>query len=743
MSCASCVTTVEQALRDTSGVSSATVNYADQSATVITTGEVEALVRAIKKSGYDATWLATDDPGSESDIQQQVSRLAVDLKTALTQSIIALSLGVCLMLDVWFHYFPALHLPTVEAQASWVVIGLLTFGVTWFCGGHFFRGAWSAARHGTATMDTLIAVGTGAAWIYSMLVILFPSVVSEASRHHYFEAVAFIIGFINLGKALETYSRGKASLAVRKLLELAPKTATRMEQGQEVEIAVASVRVGDKLRIHPGETIPVDGEILSGVSSIDESMLTGESLPLDKTAGDAVITGTTNQQGSLVIQAGKVGRDTVLARMVRLVREAQNSKPRIGRLVDQVAAVFVPLVILVAIVTALTWWFVGPEPRLSHALVATMSVLIIACPCALGLATPMSIMLGMGRAASGGMLIRNSEALQTASKLTTIVVDKTGTLTEGKPVVTRVIADVALNDMLRVAWSLERLSEHPLARAVVDYCVDPNDTATTALMPGEVQAFAVKPGAGVHGVLDGEQVAAGNLDYLSSLGMVIDTMPGSDTRSALQTQPAGTAIYIGRGDSLIGLIEVFDPPRDSAAAAVKTLHGLGLGVIMLTGDNPNSAGRVARGVGLDEFHANMAPDEKLAFVRSLQQQGERVGMVGDGINDALALSVADVGFAMGGGTDIAIESADVTLLSDQLGGVAGAVLLSRRILNNIYQNLVGAFAYNIILIPVAAGVLFPTLGLLINPVFAGLAMAASSLTVVANASRLKWVSVAG
>ena len=802
MSCASCVSSIEQALSNTPGVTSASVNYADQSASVRFAGSPEQLVAAVKQLGFDATWheAGADESGLsaiEYDIEVQEERLARELRASLSKAGIALMMGIVLLLNE--HVLRFLPMPSSAAEMSvetsvetgsmaalfinnfWLLFGLLLLGIMWFSGGHFFRGAWSAAKHAKATMDTLIAMGTGAAWVYSMLVIALPGLFPELSRHYYFDAAVLIIGFINLGKALESHARGKTSLAIKKLLTIAPKTALRIEGDIETEIAIAEVLMGEHLRIHPGETIPVDGSVIDGASSVDESMLTGESIPLDKSAGDALVAGTINQYGTLVMRADKIGRDTLLARMVRLVREAQNSKPRIAHLVDQIASVFVPVVLLVAIITALSWWLLGPEPRLSHALITSMSVLIIACPCALGLAIPMSIMVGMGRAASEGILIRKGEALQAAKRITTLIVDKTGTLTEGKPEVTQVhvtsehvasehvasehVASehVALDErsdkpadkqskeqeMLGLAYGLEKLSEHPLARAVVTYCEAQESTAA------EVVNFSIIPGMGVRGDLllqqglaapskepqeeqqaepQLERVAAGSLACLEALGMTCP--PG------LQADTAGSLIYVGRGTRVLGFVELFDAPRASAAAVITRLHNMKVRLVMLSGDREQPAARVARELGIDEYHAGMPPEAKLAFVQQLQQGGDCVGMVGDGINDALALSAADVSFAMGGGTDVAIDSADIALLSDDLSGIIRAILLSRRILRNIYQNLTGAFAYNIILIPVAAGLLFPITGLLIDPIYAGLAMAASSVTVVTNASRLKFLSIA-
>jgi len=715
MSCASCVATVERALAQTDGTAEAVVNFAEETATVVTSASSAQLIAAIKAVGYNAT------EGVIESIEDKEIKIAALLHRARIQSAVALLAGGCLMLGMWLDL-----LPPLQDQPFWLVTGGLVAAVMIFSGWHFFQGAFKAASHGSTTMDTLIALGTGMAWIYSMLIILLPDLVPAESRHLFFEAAVFIIGFVGLGKALESQAKGKTSLAVRKLLDLAPKFTLRIEAGIDKRVAVASLEVGDLLRIRPGETIPVDGLVVDGASSVDESMLSGESIPVDKQPGSQLTAGTLNQYSMLVMRAERLGGDTVLANIVRLVRRAQNSKPAIGRITDQIAAVFVPVVLLLAIITTLAWGFFGPEPALSYAIVTGMSVLIIACPCALGLAIPMSIMVGVGRAASAGLLFRNSEALQAASKLTTIVVDKTGTLTNGKPQVTSVVNFIKGQPLLEIAYSLERLSEHPLAQAVVNYCEEREAQHQI------VTQFSIAPGGGVQGLIDDVAVAVGNYDYMQTQGM---------TKNLKALDFAETIIYVGRQDQVLGYFSLFDSLKVDSLAAVEHLQSLGLKVVMLTGDNVATASQVAAQLSLDDFFAGVAPDAKLAHIHKLQAAGERVGMVGDGINDALALSAADVGFAMGQGADVAIESADVALLSNSVLGVGRAIKLSRLTLRNIYQNLVGAFAYNILLIPVAAGVLYPLMHQLINPVFAGMAMAASSVTVVLNANRLRLIAL--
>lgn len=716
MSCASCVRVVEMALRETQGVVTANVNFADSSAFVVTRGDPERLVEAVSQSGYGAGLRDALD-----DIEGREAALRTNFISALTRSSVSLGLGLILMSNMYFDF-----LPDVESRVFWATACLLVLGVMIYSGGAFFRGAVTAARHFSTTMDTLIAIGTGAAWSYSMLVVVMPAWIPESSHHLYLEAVLFIIGFINLGKAFELNARNKTSIAIRKLLSLQPETALRISDGREETVPVASLIPGDRLRLPPGAAVPVDGRVINGLSSIDESMLTGESIPADKQPGDRLVGGTINLTGSLVMEVLKVGRDTVLSSIISLVREAQNSKPRIGRTVDKIAAIFVPMVLFTAFLTALSWLIFGPVSELSYVIMTTLSVLVIACPCALGLAIPMSIMVGMGRIAGEGVLIRDSESLQTASKLTTVVMDKTGTLTTGKHEVTRVWSDIDLRQQLSIATSLERLTEHPLAQSIVAYC------SALQIEEYQVENFEIAPGGGVLAWLDGTKVAVGNLVCLNSLGMELPQGAAQDTGD-------NTVVYVGRGSQIVGGIELTDQPRTSALEAVQRLETMGVKVVMLTGDNERSAVKITNQLGIDEYHAALQPEDKLDYIRACQDRGERVGMVGDGINDALALSVADVGFAMGKGTDIAVGSADVVLLGADLTDVAKCMHLSKRVLRNIHQNLVAAFTYNIVLIPVAAGVLYPAFGLLIDPMFAGLAMVASSATVVGNAGRLRLV----
>ena len=726
MSCAGCVNAVETALASVEGTRSVAVNFADQSASIVSQADMQSLISAVSKAGYDAK------AQGYADNEARAVQLEEELRSAFRESSVALIAGAGLMLGMWFDLYP----PQSD-QLFWVGVSLAVAVVLFYSGRHFFSAAFNALTHGVMTMDTLIVLGTSTAWLYSTIIILWPELVPLQSRHLFFEAAVLIIGFVGLGKALESNAKGKTSLAISQLINLQPSTAIKVETSTtgvltESEVPVSSLVVGDTVRLLPGQAIPVDGVVLQGASSIDESMLTGESLPVEITEGARVVAGTINQQGMLLISATEIGDKTVLAGIVNLIRDAQNSKPEIGRITDRVASVFVPVVIIISIVTALVWLIYGPEPRVAYAVSTAMAVLIIACPCALGLAIPMSIMVGIGRAAGEGLLIKNSDALQAASKLTTVVMDKTGTLTEGKPgivgfeVSEKYQADE--HDVLRIAYSLEKLSEHPLARGVVAYC----DAMGAEFPTAKVSNFIVDPGAGVKGEIDGDMVAVGHAGYMASHHMA---MP--EGTFGAEMCPA-TNIYVGLGKRVIGVFHLRDQIKADSEASIRMLRDLGLKVVMLTGDNQEVARDISEQLGAVQFVAEMSPEEKLDYIRGLQNAGETVGMVGDGINDALALSTADVGFAMGCGTDIAIESADVALLSNSVGGVAKAILLSRYCLRNIYQNLVGAFGYNLLLIPLAAGAFFPWFGWLINPAFAGIAMAASSITVVTNANRLRF-----
>ena len=715
MSCAGCVRSVEEALAAVPGVEEASVNFAEHTADV--RGEVapEELVRAVKEAGYDAAELR----GAEDESAKEEAE-AAHYRGLLQRAAMAGAAGALLMAGTMGGL-----LPVVEAAPwLWLAIGVGVLAVMAHAGGHFYSGAWKAFRVHNANMDTLIALGTGAAWVYSMAVAAFPEAVPSLARHAYFEASALILAFINLGQALEMRARGRTSAAIRRLLGMQPRTARVVRDGQEQDVAIEEVGLDETVRVRPGERIPVDGTILDGESAVDESMLTGEPMPVSKGPGDSVAGGTTNTTGSFLFRAERIGEDTALARIIKLVRQAQASKPAIGRLADRVAAVFVPAVLLIAIATFLAWYNVGPDPVVSYALVATVTVLVIACPCALGLATPLSLMVGVGKAAESGILIRRGESLQQAGAITTVVLDKTGTVTEGAPAVTEVIAAGDEGELLRLAAAAEAGSEHPLASAVLAAA------RARGITPPKAEGFEAESGRGVTARLDGQALFVGRPDEAS---LTEDWQQRVETARSRGETP----ILVTADGVPAGLLIIADPVREDSAAAIRRLHERGIRVALVTGDHETTARAVAGQVGIDTVFAGVPPEAKAERVADLQGGGEVVAMVGDGINDAPALARADVGFAIGSGTDVAIESADITLMRASLHGVAEAVAISRATVRNIKQNLFGAFIYNSIGIPVAAGVLYPATGLLLSPIIAGAAMAASSVTVVTNANRLR------
>jgi len=625
----------------------------------------------------------------------------------------------------------------IAADVSvWLQFALSTPVVLWG-GWPFFQRGWTSVRTRNLNMFTLIALGTGVAYAYSVVATLLPGLFPESLRTMggrpavYFEAAAVIVTLVLLGQVLELKARGKTAGAIRALLDRAPKTARRLEDGNETDVPLEAVMVGDRLRVRPGDAVPVDGTVETGASTIDQSMLTGEPLPVEVGPGDAVTGGTLNRTGAFVMRAERVGRDTMLAKIVQLVAEAQRSRAPIQSLADRVAGVFVPAVVAVAVVTALVWGLVGPEPRLAFALVNAVAVLIIACPCALGLATPMSIMVGIGRGALAGVLVRNAAALDRLERVDTVVVDKTGTLTEGKPQLVRV-AGADETDLLRLAASLERASAHPLAESIVA------GAAARGIGLTEAEAVESQDGLGIVGTVDGRRVVLGNAALMAREGIDVEL---DDARAA---QEAGeTTVFVAADGAALGLLGVADPVKTSAPSAIAELHRAGLRIVMLTGDTRTTAEAVARRLGIDEVIAGVLPDGKADAVADLQAAGRVVAMAGDGVNDAPALARADVGIAMGTGADVALESADVTLLGGDLAGLVRARRLSAATMRNIRQNLTFAFLYNTLGVPIAAGVLYPVFGLLLSPIIASAAMSLSSVSVVGNALRLRTVKLSG
>ncbi|SDJ97134.1 heavy metal translocating P-type ATPase [Microbulbifer yueqingensis] len=733
VTCAGCVRSIESALDGVPGVAEARVNLADRTLVVAGSASDDECIAAVEAAGYGAERVRTSERERR---EQQHAEEQRHYRSLLLRCFLALGLGVPLM--AWGLLGGEMMVNTPGQQMAWGVVGLLTLGVLVYCGGHFFTGAWRAFLHHNANMDTLVALGTGAAWLFSMAVVIAPQMLPEMSRHVYFEASAMIIGLINLGQALELRARGRTSAAVEKLLELQDPTARVVHDGEERDLPLEEVQVGDLIRVRPGEKIPVDGTVEEGRSLVDESMLTGEPVPVNKGEGDFLSAGTLNKNGTLLFRAEKVGADTRLAQIIEMVKNAQSSRVPIARLADRISAIFVPTVMIIAVLAALAWYNFGPEPRAAHVLVVLTAVLIIACPCALGLATPMSVMVGVGKGAEYGVLIRNGKALQQASKLHTLVVDKTGTLTEGEPRLTEIEADDSFDgteeELLELLASLEQGSEHPLAAAVMAAA---RERELEFLRTEDFEAITAH---GVAGRVDGRAVLLGNRKLMQREN--IDT--GSWDKRVKQLGEEGrTAMYAAVDGRMAGIIAVSDPLREDAKAAVARLQQLGVRIEMLTGDNEGTARAVARQLGIDRVHAELQPEDKEKIIGELQDSGEQVGMAGDGINDAPALARADVGFAIGAGTDVAIETADVTLMRSSLHGVADAIALSRATLRNIKQNLFGAFIYNTLGIPIAAGVLYPFTGALLSPVIAGAAMAMSSVTVVTNANRLRFFQPEG
>ncbi len=721
MSCAGCVASVEKALSKVQGVEQASVNFAEHTASIKGQASASSLIKALVDAGYNATELRSN--ADQEEKQAAEKRHYHKLKQ---QTWVAGTVGVPLLILGMGGFLPSIE----NAQILWGGIALISLFVMVFSGGHYYTGAYKAFWAHNANMDTLIALGTGAAWVFSCVLLIFPELFPVAARHVYFEAAVIIIAFLNLGAVLELRARGKTSEAIKRLIGLQPKTARVIRNGVERDIPVDELGLGETVRVRPGEKIPVDGVIIEGVSSVDESMLTGEPLAMSKSTDDEVTGGTINKNGTFIFKASRIGSDTVLAQIIEMVKQAQNSKPPIARLVDKVSSIFVPVVLIIAAITFMAWLNFGPEPVGSFTLLATMTVLIIACPCALGLATPISIMAGVGKAAEYGVLIRNGEALQKASRIDTVVLDKTGTVTEGRPTVVDIVSfsELDQNEVLRLAASLESGSEHPLAQAVLDSAKEQN----LDLFP--TTSFESITGRGIKGTIENAEIYLGNQALMSELSISHESVKQVMEKISLAGQ---TPVLLANNTGYLGALAIADPIKEDSVEAIKRLKALGKKVIMLTGDRRQTAEVIAKQAGILEVIAEVLPADKAQTIADLQSQGEKVAMVGDGINDAPALARADVGFAIGSGTDVAIESADITLMGNSLHGVANAYEISEATVKNIKQNLFGAFVYNSLGIPIAAGVLYPLLGVMLNPMVAGAAMAMSSVTVVTNANRLR------
>jgi Cu+-exporting ATPase len=729
--CASCVKFIEDELKSTDGVLSATVNIATQEASVDYLPQKATLAQlntAIEAWGYKPRPSLTDAP-----VDKQEEAHAREYRRLMRMFWFSAIVSVPVLVFAYPQYVPGIRDLSMETiRWAWILSAVATLPVLFYSGYDFFTGAWAAFKHRSANMNTLIALGTGAAWLYSTFAIAFPSVFPEGTSEPFYDVVAVVIALVVLGQALELRAKGQSSAAIKKLLGLQAKTARVIRDGKELDLPVEEVLVGDVIQVRPGEKVPVDGVIVEGSSAVDESMLTGESLPVSKKQGDEVIGATLNKTGAFKFRATKVGKDTALAQIVKMVQDAQNSKAPIARLADTISGYFVPIVMILALWTFVIWFVIGPQPQLVYALVTSVTVLIIACPCALGLATPMSLMVGIGKGAEHGILIRSGEALQTARAIQIVVLDKTGTITKGKPELTDIILTNSMNgnshQLLRLVASVEKVSEHPLAQAIVD------GAQARQIELTEVREFEAIPGHGVSATVEGRSVLIGNLKLMNREKIALGQL---EEKSKSLADDGKTPMFVAVDGKAAGIVAVADTVKEDSAVAIKALQGMGIEVVMITGDNRRTAEAIARKVGVTRVLAEVLPEDKANNVHLLQAENKKVAMVGDGINDAPALAQADVGLAIGTGTDVAIEASDITLIKGSLKGVVTAIEVSRATMTNIYQNLFGAFIYNTLGIPVAMGLLFPFFGLLLSPLIAGAAMAFSSVTVVGNANRLR------
>ncbi len=766
MTCAACVKRVQDELSSLNGVLSASVNLATEKATVeyvAVQAGMRDFKKAIKSIGYDIVEVEQGEDIVEKEKRERERELK-RLKTKLVAGII---LTVPLFLLVFWERLGLSAIIQIPKQINFLIQLIIQSPVQFWVGRQFYKGAIAAARHRTTNMNTLIAVGTSAAYIYSVIATFFPSVfeIKGYSAHVYFDTAATIIVLILLGRFFEARAKGRTSEAIKKLMGLQPKTARIIENGQEKDVPIEEVEAGDTILVRPGEKIPVDGVVKEGYSSVDESMISGESMPVEKRAGDTVVGATINRTGSFQFKAEKVGRDTVLSQIINMVQEAQGSKPPIARLADKIASVFVPVVMGIAALTFIVWYIFGPIPSFTYALLNFIAVLIIACPCALGLATPTSIMVGTGKGAENGILIRGGEALELAHKINAIVFDKTGTLTKGEPEVTDIVTmdDVgetkeegrmtkdedltrnlptaqagsqpayrsgrlATRQLLFYAASAEKGSEHPLGEAILQKAKE------KGIELKGLSDFQAVPGHGIRARIDGKTVLLGNAGFMSDEGVNIKAL---QQKAENLSNEGKTSMYVSADGIAAGIIAVADTLKETSRDAINALRKIGVETVMITGDNNRTAEAIAGQVGIDRVFAEVLPEDKVKEVKKLQSEGKIVAMVGDGINDAPALAQADVGIAIGTGTDVAMEASDITLMRGDLRGVVASIALSKATIRNIKQNLFWAFAYNTILIPVAAGILFPFFGILLNPMFAAAAMGMSSVTVVTNALRLR------
>ena len=730
MTCASCVSTIEGALNAVPGVVDARVNFATEEATIeVESGfvGVEQLISTVSDAGYGAR--EVDDDADDNADQKAHERL---YQTLLRKFWFAATVSLPVIYFSYPEIFPGIpEKGSTQLNLIWGAMAILTLAVMVFSGGQFYTSALAAFKHRSANMNTLISIGISAAWLYSTVALFFPGIFPEEKLRDVFYDVATVVtAFVVLGAALEIRARARTSEALKKLIGLQARTARIIRDGVEAEIPTADVMEEDIVVVRPGEKIPVDGIVVSGSSAVDESMITGEPIPIEKTEGSTVIGATINKTGSFRFRATRVGRDTMLAQIIQMVRDAQGSKAPIQRTVDMVSGYFVPTVMIIAILTFMTWYTFGPAPVVVYAVITAVTVLVIACPCALGLATPTSLMVGIGKGAENGILIKSGDALETAHKIDTVVLDKTGTVTRGEPVLTDVntFDGFTEDDVLFLAAAAEIGSEHPLGEAIVA------GAANRGIKANEPDDFEAVPGHGIIAVVEKRRVVLGNLKLMADQG--IGAGAAQDILARLSDE-GKTAMVVGVDGKLAGVVAVADTVKEDSIAAIKRMHKLGLEVVMLTGDNHRTANAIGRQVGIDRVLAEVLPQDKANQIKLLQAEGKIVAMVGDGINDAPALAQADVGMAMGTGTDVAMESGDITLVKGSLTGIVTAIELSKATIRNVRQNLVGAFAYNTLGIPIAAGLLYPFIGLLLSPLLAGAAMAFSSVTVVTNANRLR------
>ncbi|MEW5985249.1 MAG: heavy metal translocating P-type ATPase [Chloroflexota bacterium] len=740
--CAECVVKIEDALKSTPGVLDATMNAATNEVRIEYSpviGDLGLLTKAVEIAGpYKATRAAE---ASEPELDKEAQATEREYRSLLRKWWFGAAVGVPTMVLSYPWLFPVLRdwFPrgSDNLHTVWYAMGLASLAVLAYSGSQFFVGMWQGLKHRSANMHTLIALGTGVAWLYSTIALLFPQIFpSEAFTDVYYDVTVVVTALVVLGLAMEIKAKGRTSEAIKKLIGLQAKTARVVRYGQEVDIPVEEVLVNDVVVVRPGEKIPVDGQVIEGQSAVDESMITGESLPISKKVDDEVIGATINKTGAFKFRATKVGKDTALANIIRLVQDAQGSKVPIQRIVDQVSAYFTPAVMILALVGFVVWYDFGPSPALAYALIVAVTTLIIACPCALGMATPMSLTTGIGLGAQNGILIRSGDALQTAERLDAVILDKTGTITFGKPALTNVVLAAGQNEkeLLRLAASVEKSSEHPLALAIVE------GAQARGLPLSDVQTFDAIPGHGVSATVDGYHLLIGNLKLMNREGIALGHL---EEKARALADDGKTPMYVAVDGRAAGIIAVADTVKEDSKEAIAALRKMGLEVVMITGDNERTAQAIARQVGVERVMAEVLPQDKAFNVQKLQLEGKKVAMVGDGINDAPALAQADIGLAIGTGTDVAIEASDITLIKGSLMGVVTAIQLSRATMRNVYQNLIGAFVYNTAGLPIALGVLYPFLGLLLSPLLAALAMSFSSVTVISNANRLKRWKPAG